>query len=138
MTKRPELIRRQEALAKTIAKYRGKPFEWGKTDCLTMVRSHLVAMGHRKLPKLPDYDDAIGAVRALKAAGFNDIEGLLDSLLPRIAWASMLAGDIALVPGEGPLDALHVSLGFKTMGFHEDHEGTVVMRPHQIKAAWRA
>lgn len=131
------MIRRQEALDKTLRKYRGKPFEWGRFDCLTMARSHLVAMGHRGVPKLPKYSDAKGALKALKATGHNDLAGLLDGLLPRIRAAEMLPGDIALLAGEGALDAIHICVGHKTFSWHVRHEEPVIMVPHEIKAAWR-
>lgn len=139
----PELERRRVALEKTMAKYKAKPFAWGKSDCATLLRSHLVAMGHRKVPKLPAYDSALGAKRALGELGFETMEQLLDSLLPRIAPAMMLPGDIAVTGGpEGsPLDAVVIGVGFKVYGFHEDGEdGAVVITPdpdRPLKGAWR-
>jgi len=133
-----DLLRRQRALQKTLAKYRGKPFAWGRADCLRMVRSHLVAMRRRGLPKVPRYRSVLGAKRALKATGHANLEGLLDSLLPRIAPAEMLPGDVALMGGDEHFDAITISVGRKVFGFHQDAEGAVVMTPHEIKAAWRA
>jgi len=126
-----------QALQKTADKYRDKPFEWGKADCLTMLRSHLVAMGHKKVPALPKYKDAVGAVKALKARKHKSLESLLDSLLPRISPASMLPGDVALMKGKGPLDAITICVGRKVMGWHESEAGAVMMVPLDIKAAWR-
>jgi hypothetical protein len=134
---RPHLVRRNDALAKTLAKYRGRKFEWGVNDCAKMLRSHLVNMGHRKLPKIGHYRSAVGAKRALKDVGFDTLEQLLDSLLPRIAPAAMLAGDVALMEGDEVLGAVTICVGPKVMGWHQDSEVPVNIVPLQIKAAWR-
>lgn len=137
--RKPDLVRRQQALEKTVRKYRGQPFEWGKSDCVTMARSHLVKMGHRGLPKLPKYRDAIEAKRALKKTGHGTLEALLDSLLPRIAPAMMLPGDLGLMGDEdGGRDALVISVGHKVMGWHQDADRLVNIVPARIDAAWRA
>lgn len=139
MTAVPDLIRRQRALEKTMAKYKARPFEWGKVDCVTMLRSHLVAMGHKRLPKAPDYSSAPGAKKALKAMGFDDVAALLDSLLPQIPVARALIGDIVLMDGHDGLDAVSIaSGGNKVIGWHEDADGLRVLLPRQIKGAWRA
>jgi hypothetical protein len=132
-----DLIRRQKALQKTADKYRGKRFEWNKADCLAMLRSHLVAAGHKGLPKLPKYKDGSGAVRAFKKEGFKSLEELLDSILPRITPAEMLPADVALMKGDGPLDAVTISAGRKMLGWHADSEEAVFIVAHEIKAAWR-
>lgn len=135
----PDLVRRQKALSKTMAKYRGVPFEWGKADCVKMLRSHLVAMGHKKLPKQPDYSTAVGAKQALKEMGFDSVAALLDSLLPKIAGAYALPGDIVLMGGLYGLDTVAISTGGgKVAGWHQDGTGVVVVDPEEIKGVWRA
>lgn len=137
MKKQPDMTRRNKALQKTADKFRGKPFEWGKVDCAKLARFHLIAMGH-KPPKIPVYRSAVGAKTALKSLKHKGLESLFDSLLPRIAPAAMLPGDIALMEGDGTFDALTISVGQKVMGFHEDVGGVVMITPHEVKAAWRA
>lgn len=134
------LVRRQRALLKTMNKFKERPFAWGENDCASLFRSHIVAMGHKKAPKIPKYDTALGAKRALKEMGFESMEELVDSLLPRIAPAQALPGDVVLMGGpEGEvLDAVVISVGGKVFGYHEDGEGgAVVITPNEIKAAWR-
>lgn len=136
---KPELVRRQAALDKTMAKYRGRPFAWDGANCLAMLRSHLVAMGHKRLPKLPRFNTAAGATRALKEHGFDDLSALLDGLLSRIAPAAMLPGDVALMGGEGPLDAIVISVGHKVWGWHgDDLSQPWAITPFGFKGAWRA
>lgn len=133
-----DLLRRQAGLEKTLAKYRDKPFEWGRFDCVAMLRSHLVAMGHKRVPKLPGYGSATAARRALKEAGFADVAALLDSLLPRIAPAFALPGDVLTVQGDAGLDAVTISLGHKAFGWHEDAPGATTLIHREVKGAWRA
>lgn len=133
-----DLVRRNAALAKTLKKYRGKPFVWGESDCMTLFRSHMVAMGQKGLPKSPKYSNALGAKRALKSLGFDTVEALLDSLLPRISPAKALPGDVILVEGSEGLDCVTISVGFKAFGWHEDAEGAAILVHREVKGAWRA
>lgn len=138
MARKPDLVRREQALTKTLGKYRDKPFVWGVTDCVLMLRSHLIAMGHRKVPKVPEYETALGAKKALKAAGFESVEAMLDSLLPRIAPAQALPGDVLALQGEDGLDAVMVSVGYKAAGWQQEVEGMAIVIPLEVKGAWRA
>jgi hypothetical protein len=132
-----DLVRRQEAVAKTIAKFRDKPFVWGEQDCGKLLLSHLAAMGHKKLAKPGRYKDALGARRALTAMGFETVEDWLDSLLPRIAPAAALPGDIVVVQGDAGLDCITISVGFKAFGWHEDAPGATILIHREVKGAWR-
>jgi hypothetical protein len=161
--KLPDLIRRQRAIEKTMRRFGGKPladggiggrtFKLGKTDCIQMLRGHLVAMGHRGLPKLPAYSSPGGAAVALRSAlkkvGADEdgtLEQLLDALLPRIAPAAMLPGDIALVEAEPRAPAWRagsvvVSVGRKFLGWHSDCPTLAIIEPivdQPYVGAWRA
>jgi hypothetical protein len=115
-----DLVRRAEATRLTLAKYRARPFDWkARATCIHLARFHLVKMGHRP-PAMPDFRSALGAQKALAKSGFADLSALLDSLLPRIAPAQMLVGDLALMEGDGPFDSICVSAGGKLLGWHED------------------
>lgn len=140
------LIKRNRALEKTRAKFEGKPFEFGQTDCLKLVRYHLVHMGHRGLPVPPKYSTALGARKALKAEGVSTLSGLMDKYLEPIAPAMMLPGDICSVPAEadesddGFGETLAISLGQKVWGWHPDAPGleVLIVPPEAITKAWRA
>lgn len=133
----PDLVRRDRALQKTVARYRDRPIDFRRFDCIKMLRAHLAALGHRGLPEIPAYRTAEGALKALRKAGFETIGDLLDSILPRIPAARALPGDVILLQGDGPLDCVTISLGAKVMGWHGDHEACVNMIPLAIKGAWR-
>ena len=109
---KPDLIRRQEATAATLRKFRAKEFEWkaGHT-CVHLARFHLRAMGH-KPPKLPPIRSALAARRALDARGWANVSAMLASLLEPIAPAAMLLGDLAVVDQEeeNGLGAILVSI----------------------------
>ena len=60
-------------------------------------------------------------------------------MLPRIAPAAMWPGDLALVPGEPPFDAIAVSAGGALLMYHQDAEGLANVKDAlpQVTAAWR-
>jgi len=135
-----ELIRRADATRLTINKYRARPFDWKtRSTCIHMVRSHLRNMGHRP-PAVPDFRSVIGARRALEKTGHKDLTALLDSLLPRIAPAEMLVGDIAVLPGDEGMECIVISAGGKLLGYHLDAPDGVkpLLATIPLTAAWRA
>jgi hypothetical protein len=96
------------------------------------------ALGHRP-PTVPRFRSALTARRALSAAGFDTLEQLLDSLLPRIAPAAMWPGDLALLAGEPPFDAIVIAAGGKVLGWHEDtpERGLMPIAADTFIGAWR-
>lgn len=93
-------------------------------------------MGH-KPPAIPDFRSARGGLTALRATGHDTLEALLDSMFQRVAPAAMLVGDLGLMDGEPPFDALVIGAGGKVFGYHEDAEGLAPIAEPIIKAAWR-
>jgi len=142
----PDLIRRQRALTATMEKFGGSELDFVNADCGKLARYHLAQMGHRGLPPVEGYSDAAGAKRHLKGLGFRNLEQLFDSLLPRIAPAYMLPGDIAVVQPEPGAPAWQVgtvviSVGRKFLGWHPDHPVLAVIEPaldEPFVAAWKA
>lgn len=138
---RLDLHARAAATAPVANKYRLRPFDWSKrATCIHLARDQLVAMGHRP-PPIPMFRSALGAKRALHKAGFATVEALLDSLLPRIAPASMVVGDLALLSGSADdrgFECIVVSAGGKVMGWHEaDPSGLMNLIVTDFIAAWR-
>lgn len=135
-----DLEERRRRTEGVIARFRDRPFSWtGRRTCLHLARAQMKAMGHHP-PKMPDLRSALTARRALAASGHEDLEQLLDSLLPRIAPAEMWLGDLALMPGEAPFDAVVINVGGKVFGYAEGYDGLQViepMGPSPFKAAWR-
>lgn len=135
-----ELERRRVATEKTLARYRGKVFDWRTgITCVHLARAHLRNMGH-KPPTLPRFRSPLGAKKALKERGWVSVEAMLDSMLPRIVPAQMLLGDLAIVPGQDGMDSILVSAGpLKLMGWHPE-TGDFVLYDDGISAvtgAWR-
>lgn len=135
------LEQRRVATESVMARFRDRPFSWtGRRTCLHLARAQMTAMGHRP-PAIPDLRSARSARAALAKRGHDDLMQLLDSMLPRIAPASMWLGDLALMEG-GDFDALVVNVGDKVIGYHDDdlRRGLVVIEPvgeQPFKAAWR-
>lgn len=135
------LEQRRVATETVMARFRERPFSWtGRRTCIHLARAQMRAMGHTP-PPIPDLRSERSAVTALKARGFDTLEALLDSLLPRIAPAAMWLGDLALMKGEGgPFDAVVVNVGGKVIGYAEGHTGLRVIEPvgdQPFVAAWR-
>lgn len=133
----PDLVRRQRAIEATMKRFGGRNFKLGKVDCVCLARAHAVAMGHRRLPKLPAYSGPAGAMAAIEKLGVADLEELLDRHFTRIAPAAMLPGDLAVMQGDEHFDAVAICVGRKIFGFFEGEDAPVIIVPREIKAAFR-
>ena len=138
---KPDLIRRQDATQRTLDRYRPKVFDWRTgITCVHLARFHLKAMGH-SVPTVPRIRSALAARRALQDRGWDSVTAMLDSMLPRIAPAQMLLGDLAAVPGSDGFDSILICAGpQKVMGWSAV-DGTFVVYDGGIgdlAAAWRA
>lgn len=138
------LIKRQYAFSRTVAKFQGPAFAWGKVDCLRLFAAHARHMGHGvSLVKAGNYSSLIGATRALARSGFPTLpEGVDAAGFLRIPPAAAVIGDAVALPGEGGLHALQVVAGNgRVFGFHEDAEGADFIQPHWASGdeiiAWR-
>lgn len=133
-----ELERRAIATRATMERYRTKAFDWGnKATCLHMARFHMRKMGH-KPPPIPAFSSALGAKKALKRAGFDSVVELMDSMFPRIGYASMLVGDLAAMAGDAGMEGIGVCAGEKILAWHEDApDGIKPLIVSEIVAAWR-
>lgn len=139
-----KLNKRAKALAKTLAKFQGRSFDWATgATCIHLVRTHLKNMGH-KVPMVPRFRSAIGAKKALLATGHDSLESLLDAHLERIPAAMMVIGDVALLEEEPDVETfggsivISTGVGGKMMGWHPDAPAFANLDALQIKAAWRA
>ena len=135
------LAQRAAATQKTFDKFKGKPFSWKEASCAHLLRTHLRNMGHRP-PKMPKFQSAVGAKRAIEEMGATDLVSLCEVLgLAEISPAKALVGDVAVLPGDdSPFDAIVVSAGNgKFMGWHGAVEGLVMIDDvmSHIKAAFR-
>jgi hypothetical protein len=135
-----EMERRRVATEKTRKRYRGKVFDWSRgITCVHLARQHLRNMGH-KPETLPRFRSALGAKRALKERGWPSVTAMLDEMLPRIAPAQMMLGDLAVVPGEGGMDAIFVCAGpLKVFGWRDDAPEMVLLDIglDELTGAWR-
>lgn len=136
----PPLILRRDAAAATKARFDGRTFKWSSNDCVRMAAFHLRKLGYKPvMPKAGTYHTPLGAMKALRAAGFERLEDALAATgLTPIAPAQALVGDIVALPGEGDLwPALTVALGNgRVLGFMEGRCG--VLQPALHMGAWRA
>lgn len=123
-----------------MEKYRGRAFDWAdKATCLHLARTQLRYMGH-KPPAIPAFRSAIGAKRAMEAAGYQTMADIFDGLgLERITPAAMMVGDLAVLPGDGGFDAIVICAGNKMIGWHEGSDTLTAIGDtvQHIIGAWR-
>lgn len=137
------LPERKIATDRTLEKYRDRPFAWHGASCIHLARTQAVNMGHR-VPMLPGFRSATGAITALRKTGHASLIDLLDSLFVRIAPARMLAGDLCAGPPSDDVPgfcALGIADGQgNIIGWH-DEDGTklsaIKFAMAQMTAAWR-
>ena len=115
------IVRRQQATQKTLDRYRNKTLDFSRgITCVHMARYHLRALGHRPRT-MPRIRSVMGAKRALASNGWDSVKDMFDSMLPRIAPARMMVGDLGTIPGEHGLDSVLVCAGpFKMLGWHPE------------------
>lgn len=145
------LHQRAAATTVVVERFRLRPFGWSTGGtCIHLARAQMRALGHRP-PAIPRFYSAIGAAKALRTTGHDDLAALFDSMLPRIAPAAMWVGDLAIMDsGEGdPFDAIVVATGQNgsgavgagqmVAGYHADHLATGIVNivPHAFEGAWR-
>ena len=133
------LERRHAAIEATMARYRDKPFQWGKVDCAKVAAFHLKKLGHRILiSKAGSYQSPLGAARAIRRLGYSTLAEMADGIgLTPIPYSRMLLGDIAEVEGESAIGAIGIYAGNGNIFcFHQDHPGLVTMTPNVILRAW--
>ncbi len=134
-----DLAMRVAATEKVVARFRRRPFDWStRATCIHLARAQARAMGHRP-PPIPDFRSPRGALTALRSTGHDTLEALLDSMFPRIAPAAMLVGDLCIVPGESPFDAIAISAGGALLMYHPHASGLANVKEAMgsVKAAWR-
>src|SRR3546814_16877565 len=72
------LERRRIATQATVDRFKDEPFAWGRFDCGKMVAFHLRKMGKPIAhAKVGSYSDALGAARAMKRLGFDNLGALM-------------------------------------------------------------
>jgi len=136
-----ELTIRAAAASAALSRFRDRPLEWGRVDC---VRSLAFTLRKLKRPvslaKAGSYYSATGALKALKRAGHDSLEAAIDAQgLVRISPAAARVADVLAVPGDGVLSALWIVLGNgKALGWHEDSElcSVIILQPGAAIAAW--
>lgn len=116
-------VERARATQATAALFRGRRIDFSKgVTCLHLLREQMLAFGYSP-PEIPHFTTPRGAKRALREIECDDLEALLDKLLPRIPAARMRVGDVALGKGPPPFDAITINAGGKVLGWDEDGNG---------------
>ena len=133
------ILERRDATQRTMDRFVGRPFAWGKYDCGKMLISHLREMNHRPTIGVGGtWCTPLGLKRFLARKGGSGAACLDGWGLPRIAPAEAWIGDVIEMPGEPPFGAFGVSIGNgRALAYYEEAEGAAVIQPLQFIAAWR-
>lgn len=134
------LKERVDRTSEVIERFRGKPFAWNtRGNCIHLAKAQAKALGIRT-PAVPKFTTYAGAVKALRSTGHDSLEGLLDTIFPRVPVAKMIVGDIAMLPGREPFGALVIAAGGqKVLGWHESDMSRmhpIEVSRAEIIAAW--
>lgn len=136
------LVVRREAVEATIQRFNGKPMKWGLVDCARIAAHDLRQLGIKtRLMKGQRYASEHAALKALRDQGFSGLAQAVDEMLPRIAPAMAIQGDLVGMETDGDVwdVALCVAVGNgRVLGIQD---GVVaVLKPDLTKAvtAWRA
>lgn len=131
------MVRRAVLTENTRAKFYGRPFKWGSSDCAKAAAYHLKQFGW-KVPPPGRYATAGGARERLAAMGFETLPDLVASIgMAEMPWSRVLPGDLVSFASDHDLGALGIVLGNGLMlGFHEDAIGMATLRMIDIDRAW--
>lgn len=78
-----------------IDEHRAQPFEWGRIDCIQLVREWARrATGVLLCPDLAAYSTALGALRVLHKLGYASLDDALDAHFDKREAAFVQRGDI--------------------------------------------
>lgn len=136
------LVIRREAVEATIQRFNGKPMKWGRVDCAQIAAHNLRQLGIKTgLMKGQRYASEHAALKALRDEGFAGLAEAVDAMLPRIAPAMAIQGDLIGMETEGEVwdVALCVAVGNgRVLGIRDGV--AMILQPDLSKAvtAWRA
>lgn len=103
-----------ERLDAVVSEHSTADFAWGRYDCATLWIDVVAALtGVDPSSEFQRWRTQHGALRALKARGFDSVSAYVDGILPRVAAAKASRGDLAF-PADawlGPLTSPAVVMG---------------------------
>lgn len=105
-----------------------KPFCWGENDCCVgLAGPAVLALTGEDLaiPFRSQYSTALGALKALKAAGFDDLDAFAASYFPKAHPSRARMGDLAAFKADDTGWALGVVIGAQTTVLRPDGIGIV-------------
>lgn len=131
------LVRRAVLTEQTRARFYGRPFKWGSSDCAKMAAFHAKKFGW-KVPVPGGYSTALGAAKRLRELGYDTLPDLVAGYgLKEIAPAFAMTGDIVSSFSDDALGSIGIVLGNgRMLAFHEVAVGAAVITMDSIERAW--
>lgn len=127
----------QARLREVLAASRGRAFARGSHDCATFVADAVLAItGHDKLAAIRDrYATERGAYKLLKRLGVRSANEYADKVFAPCRVTLLQRGDLARVPGSGPLTSPAIVLGDHAVTISGD--GRAMSIPlHHVTDGW--
>lgn len=141
------LDKRANLVETLFCSWHGTDFEWGMRDCICLGASVLWAFGNKVNFKTGMYHNEIGAIRAIKKAGYVDLVDAVNSqpVLEKIGPSFAIIGDLIGInlPDKPGWAAITVYMGNgRVLGFYDNGLGLnkcTVMQPKFMNEclAWR-
>jgi hypothetical protein len=136
------LVIRRDAVEATLRRFDGKAMRWGLVDCARIAAHDLRQLGIKtSLMKGQRYSSEHGALKALRDQGFSGLAEAVDEILPRIAPAMAIQGDLIGMATDGDVwdVALCVAVGNgRIFGIKEGRAAVLQPDLNHAVAAWRA
>lgn len=103
MSPATEYLRRVAACDALVTHWDGRPFAWGQADCTILAAVAVWFVTGREVMKdWPAYSDQAGALKALKAQGFESLPKAVDAFTAGRwpAGGMALPGDVLALPSQ--------------------------------------
>jgi hypothetical protein len=129
-----------ERLFAVLDEHRSHDFQWGKWDCATLMRDAVIATtGSDPFAGIwpsHGYRSRLGAIKAIRAAGYDGMVALTKSRFPSIHKVQAQRGDLVFGEVDSPVTSPAICVGAE-MVTRDFELGWVVLPMSQATMAFR-
>ena len=111
------------------------PFVWGSSDCAFVFDIIRDMTGFFPIEDMHVYTSEAGAVRVLRAAGFNSMLELVEACFPEIPPAMAQRGDIGY-PADIPHPLMSPAIIDGANAYSKHPAGGIIIPRHHLTRAW--
>lgn len=107
-------------LAEVVSRYRGRPFQWGETDCATFFSDAVAAMtGHDPFASFRPWSSEFCAATRLVRAGVRSVEDFVAARFDSIPPVAAGRGDVGYLEERHALTCPVIILGAEAVSMTE-------------------